>query len=91
MTYIIEIDNKTEASKKILSSIRKLQKEDSSVKITQKKEKFRTLDVNELSLPTGKIPTQEQLDEFLDRKDSRKPITLKQLRKNLDKRYSKTK
>ncbi len=91
MTYIIEIDNKTEASKKILSSIRKLQKEDSSVKITQKKEKFRKLDVNELSLPTGKISTQEQLDEFLDRKDSRKAITLKQLRKNLDQRYSKTK
>lgn len=91
MTYIIEIDNKTEASKKILSSIRKLQKEDSSVKITHKREKFRPLDINELSLPTSKIPTQEQLDEFLDRKDSRKPIALKQLRKNLDKRYSKSK
>ncbi|HRG88318.1 MAG TPA: hypothetical protein PLW44_04810 [Chitinophagales bacterium] len=89
MTYLIEIDANTEASKKLLSSIRKLQKTDSSIKITQKKEKLRPLTAKEVVLPVGPKPTDEQWDEYLDRKDSRKPSTIQQLRKKLDKRYSK--
>ena len=89
MTYLIEIDANTEASKKLLSSTRKLQKTDSSIKITQKKEKLRPLTAKEVVLPVGPKPTDEQWDEYLDRKDSRKTSTIQQLRKKLDKRYSK--
>ena len=91
MTYVIEIDAKTEASKKLLSSIRKLQKQDSSIKITHKKEKFRPLTVKEMVLPGGPKPTKEQLEEFLSREDGRKTVTIQQLRKKLEKRYSKSK
>lgn len=88
MTYLIEMEGKTEASKKILSSIRQLQKEDSSVKITvKKKEKFKPLTAKDMVLP-GPKPTKEQMQEYLDRKDSRKSSTIQQLRKKLEKRYS---
>lgn len=89
MTYVIEIDVKTEASKKLLTSIRKLQKTDSSIKITHKKESFRPLTAKDVVLPLGPKPSKEQWDEYLDRQDSRKPITVQQLRKKLEKRYSK--
>ncbi len=85
MTYIIEIDNKTEASKKILSSVRKLQKQDSSIKITYKKEKFRPLTVKEMVLPGGPKPTREQLDEFLTRKEGDKVYTIEEVRQRLAK------
>ncbi len=92
MTYLIELEGKSEASKKILSSIRQLQKEDSSVKITiKKKEKFKPLTAKDMVLPGGPKPTKEQLREFLTREDDRKPITIQQLRKKLDKRFSKSK
>lgn len=89
MTYLIEMDGNTEASKKLLTSIRKLQKTDSSIKITHKKEKFRPLTAKDVVLPIGPKPTKEQWDEYLDRKDDRKPVTIQQLRKKLEKRYQK--
>ena len=90
MTYLIEINNKTEASKKLLSNVRKLQKVDTSIKITYKKEKpFRPLTAKDVVLPGGIKPTDEQWEEYLDRKDERKPITIQQLRKKLEKRYAK--
>ena len=63
---------------------------DTSIKITYKKEKpFRPLTAKDVVLPGGIKPTDEQWEEYLDRKDERKPITIQQLRKKLEKRYAK--
>jgi DNA topoisomerase IB len=92
MTYLIEMDGKTEASKKILSSIRQLQKEDSSVKITvKKKQKFKPFTAKDMVLPGGPKPTKEQLREFLTREDDRPLLTLEEVRANVLKRLKKIK
>lgn len=91
MTYVIEIDGKTEASKKLLTSIRKLQKTDSSIKITHKKEKFRPLTAKDMALPGDAKPTKEQLEEFLSRDEGPRRYTLEEVRHGVVKRLKKLK
>ncbi|HLP19073.1 MAG TPA: hypothetical protein VK174_02155 [Chitinophagales bacterium] len=88
---MIEIDGKTEASKKLLTSIRKLQKTDSSIKITHKKESFKPLTAKDMALPGGLNPTKEQLQEFLGREEGPKRYTLEEVREGVAKRLKKIK
>lgn len=92
MRYLIEITPKTEVSKKLLKNLRELQKEDNSIKITLKKEKkFRPLTAKDVVLPGGPKPTDEQWEEYLNRKDRRRAHTIEEVRKSLTKRFKKAK
>ena len=81
MTYLVEINGKTITGKKALSYLQKLQLQEPSIRITHKKGAFRKLTAEEMVLPGGEKFTAEQLDEFLDRKDTGKTLTLAQVRK----------
>ena len=89
MTYLVEINDKTNAGRKALSYLQKLQLQEPAIRITQKKGAFRKLSAEEMVLPGGEKFTDEQLEEFLDRKDTGKSLTLAQVRKKMEKRYSK--
>jgi len=73
MTYLIEINDKTNTGKKALSYLQKLRLLEPSIRITHKKGAFRKLSAEEMVLPSGEKFTEKQLDEFLDRKDTGKP------------------
>jgi 2-succinyl-5-enolpyruvyl-6-hydroxy-3-cyclohexene-1-carboxylate synthase len=89
MTYLVEINDKTLAGRKALSYLQKLQLQEPAIRITQKKNAFRKLTTEEMVIPGGEKFTGKQLDEWLDRKDTGKPMALAQLRKKMEKRYSK--
>ena len=89
MTYLVEINDKTNTGKKALSYLQKLQLLEPSIRITNKKGGFKKLSAAEMALPGGKKPTAEQLNEFLDRKDTGKTLTMEQVRRKLEKRFKK--
>jgi hypothetical protein len=88
MTYLVEINDKTNTGRKALSYLQKLQLLEPAIRITQKKGAFRKLTAEEMVIPGGEKFTDEQLDEFLDRKDTGKPLTLAQVRKKIQLRVS---
>lgn len=90
MTYLVEINDETLAGRKALSYLQKLQLQEPAIRITQKKSAFRKLTAEEMVMPGGEKFTAKQLDEWLDRKDTGKPMALAQLRKKMEKRYSKS-
>jgi hypothetical protein len=87
MTYLVEINDKTQTGKKALNYLQKLQLQEPAIRITRKKSAFRKLSPEEMVMPGGEKFTDEQLDEWLDRKDTGKPLALTQLRKK--KKFSK--
>ncbi|MDB5284229.1 MAG: hypothetical protein JWO06_3304 [Bacteroidota bacterium] len=91
MTYLVEINDKTNTGKRALSYLQKLQLQEPSIRITYKKGAFKKLTAEEMVLPMAKKPSDEQLNEFLDRKDTGKTISIKQVRHKLQKLHKKPK
>jgi 2-succinyl-5-enolpyruvyl-6-hydroxy-3-cyclohexene-1-carboxylate synthase len=89
MTYLVEINDNTNTGKKALSYLQKLQLKEPSIRITHKKSALKKLSPEEMVLPGGPSITSRQLDEFLDRADEGKEISLSDVRKKLEKRFKK--
>ena len=89
MTYLVEINDKTNTGRKALNYLQKLQLLEPAIRITEKKGSFRKLTAEEMVLPGGKKFNEAQLEEFLDRKDAGKSLSLAQVKKKMENRYSK--
>lgn len=72
MKYIVEIDTDSKVGEEAIKYLRTLKKSEKAVYIREVEEDpNRPFTAEEMALPFGRVPTDAQLEEFLDRKQGR--------------------
>ncbi len=74
MKYVVEIDTTSKVGEEAIAYLRSLKKSSKAVHIREVEEQEddnRPFTAAEMALPFGRIPTEAQLDEFLDRKQGK--------------------
>ena len=76
MKYIVEIDSSTNSGAEAINYLKGLNVSEKSVYIRKLAHKtLLPLSPEELALPFGRIPSEDELEEFLDRKQGKgKPV-----------------
>lgn len=92
MKYIVEIDTDSKVGEEAIKYLRTLKKSGKAVYIREVEEieeedPKRPITVEEMALPIGRVPTDAQLEEFLDRKQGR-GSSLETVRKRLLKKIA---
>lgn len=91
MKYIVEIDTDSKVGEEAIKYLRTLKKSEKAVSIRKVEDDAdRPFTAEELALPFGRVPTEAQLEEFLDRKQGRgsslETVRKRLLKKSADRR-----